>query len=321
MTDTRDMVLVHRVFRREFGLLPLMVRGVADGDVRAAARVARHAREMTDALHHHHHNEDELLWPRLLERAPLDADLVARMQAQHAAMAEILRRVQTVLPAWPRTARSRDASTLADAFTELAAGLGEHLDSEEQQVLPIVARTITPPEWGELAQRGFAAMPKRRALVFLGHILSSASPAEQARFLHRVPPKVRLAYRLIGHRAFTRETAILRAGLPLPSLATAIKELPMATLHIEHSVTDFGTWSEAFTRFADARRQGGVRGARVQQPVDDPAYVVIDLDFDTVPEAEKFLAFLQENIWPSSQNAPALAGTPQTRILQPAPSR
>jgi hemerythrin-like domain-containing protein len=330
MTDTRDMVLVHRVFRREFGLLPLMVRGVADGDVRAAARVARHAREMTDALHHHHHNEDELLWPRLLERAPLDADLVIRMEAQHAALAEILRRVETVLPAWQRTARSRDAGSLADAFTELIAGLGEHLDSEEQHVLPIVARTITPPEWGELAQRGFAAMPKRRALVFLGHILSSASPAEQTRFLRRVPPHVRLAYRLIGHRAFTRETAALRAGLPAPSPATresspspatAIKELPMATLHIEHPVTDFATWSEAFARFADARQQGGVRSARVQQPVDDPAYVVIDLDFDTVPEAEKFLAFLQENVWPSSQNAPALSGTPQTRIVQPAPSR
>src|ERR1700722_20199542 len=192
MTDTRDMVLVHRVFRREFGLLPRMVRGVAGGDVRAAARVARHAREMTDALHHHHHNEDELLWPRLLERAPLDADLVIRMEAQHAALAEILRRIETVLPTWQRTARSRDAGSLADAFTELTAGLGEHLDSEEQHVLPIVARTITPPEWGELAQRGFAAMPKRRALVFLGHILSWASPAEQTRFLRRVPPHLRL---------------------------------------------------------------------------------------------------------------------------------
>ncbi len=29
ITDTRDMVLVHRVFRREFRLLPLMVRGPA----------------------------------------------------------------------------------------------------------------------------------------------------------------------------------------------------------------------------------------------------------------------------------------------------
>src|ERR1700722_12506889 len=220
MTDTRDMVLVHRVFRREFGLLPLMVRGVADGDVRAAAQVARHAREMTDALHHHHHNEDELLWPRLLQRAPVDAALGARMETQHEAIGKTLHRIGTILPVWPRTARCSDASTLADAFTELAARLNEHLDEEEQQVLPIVARTITPPEWDELAERGFAAMPKRRALVFLGHILSSASPAEQTRFLHRVPPKVRLAYRLIGHRAFTRETAALRAGLPAPSPAT-----------------------------------------------------------------------------------------------------
>ena len=169
-------------------------------------------------------------------------------------------------------------------------------------------------------------MPMRRALVFLGHILSSASPAERARFLTRVPPRAHLAYRLIGRRAVTRETAALRAGLAVPSPATrqtapspatAVKELPMATLHIEHPVTDFGAWSEAFARFADARRQGGVRQARVLRPVDGPAYVVLDLDFDTVPEAEKFLAFLQENVWPSSQNAPALAGTPRTRILEP----
>ena len=95
----------------------------------------------------------------------------------------------------------------------------------------------------------------------------------------------------------------------------------MGTLHREHPVTGFATWSEAFARFADVRQPGGVRSARIQQPVDDPAYVVLDLDFDTVPEAEKFRAFRQENVWPSSHNAPALAGTPQTRILQPAPAR
>ena len=91
----------------------------------------------------------------------------------------------------------------------------------------------------------------------------------------------------------------------------------MATLHIEHPVTDFATWTEAFGRFADARRQAGVRQQRVQQPVDDPAYVIIDLDFDTVAEAEKFRDFLQANVWTSS--AP-LTGAPQTRILQAAPA-
>lgn len=33
----------------------------------------------------------------------------------------------------------------------------------------------------------------------------------------------------------------------------------MATLHIEHPITDFESWTAAFARFADARRQAGVR--------------------------------------------------------------
>ena len=94
----------------------------------------------------------------------------------------------------------------------------------------------------------------------------------------------------------------------------------MATLHIEHPITDFDTWNAAFERFADARRGAGVRSQRIQRPVDDSAYVVVDLDFDTVGEAEKFLSFLQENVWTSSTSAPALAGQPQTRVLVDAPA-
>lgn len=90
----------------------------------------------------------------------------------------------------------------------------------------------------------------------------------------------------------------------------------MPTLHIEHAITDFGTWNAAFERFAEFRQQSGVRQQHVRQPVDDPRYVVIDLDFDTVPEAARFLGFLQDNVWSSSDSSPGLAGTPQTRILE-----
>jgi hypothetical protein len=90
----------------------------------------------------------------------------------------------------------------------------------------------------------------------------------------------------------------------------------MATLHIEHPVTDFSSWNTAFARFADARRQAGVRHQRIHRPVDDPAYVLIDLDFDTVEEAERFLDFLRAKVWSSAENAPALAGRPSTRILE-----
>ncbi len=94
----------------------------------------------------------------------------------------------------------------------------------------------------------------------------------------------------------------------------------MITLHIEHPITDYRTWRTAFDGFAQARIAGGVRAARVAQPVDDPHYIVIDLDFDTTGEAASFLAFLQNKVWASTSSAPALVGAPRTSILQPAPA-
>lgn len=92
----------------------------------------------------------------------------------------------------------------------------------------------------------------------------------------------------------------------------------MTTLHIEHAISDFGVWSAAFERFADVRAKYDVRGQRVRRPVDDPNYVVLDLDFDTPDDAGRFLGFLEANVWSSAKNAPALVGAPQTKILQEA---
>ena len=90
----------------------------------------------------------------------------------------------------------------------------------------------------------------------------------------------------------------------------------MPILHIEHPITDLETWVAAFKSFADARRQAGVRAERVQRPVDNPGYIVVDLDFGTVGEAEAFLCFLKDQVWAIRENAPALAGAPDTMILE-----
>ena len=92
----------------------------------------------------------------------------------------------------------------------------------------------------------------------------------------------------------------------------------MATLHIEHPVSDFETWAEAFGRFGEARRHAGVRAHRVNRPVDDDRYVVVELDFDDVESAESFLGFLKANVWSNPANSPALVGEPQARILESA---
>lgn len=92
----------------------------------------------------------------------------------------------------------------------------------------------------------------------------------------------------------------------------------MPTLHIQHAVTDFATWTGAFQRFADVRRDAGVRAQRIQRPMDNPNYVVVDLDFETSEQAESFLLFLETKVWGSRETSPALVGTPETMILEPA---
>jgi hypothetical protein len=89
----------------------------------------------------------------------------------------------------------------------------------------------------------------------------------------------------------------------------------MPTLHIEHKITDYATWSNAFSSFADARRQAGVRHEQIRRATDDERWVVIDLDFDTTEEAGAFLGFLRANVW-GTPLAPALVGAPAAKILE-----
>lgn len=95
----------------------------------------------------------------------------------------------------------------------------------------------------------------------------------------------------------------------------------MSILHIEHPISDLDTWSAAYDGFAQRRRAAGVVAERVSRPVDDPRYVVIDLEFPTREQAESFLGFLRTQVWTSPERSPALAGEPLARVLEPVPGR
>ena len=94
----------------------------------------------------------------------------------------------------------------------------------------------------------------------------------------------------------------------------------MITLHIEHGIKDFETWKAAFDRDPAGREKSGVRSYRVARPVDDSAYIMVDLDFDSVAHAERFLDGMRV-VWQSPQAAPALKGSPEIRIAELVESR
>jgi len=207
--DTHDMILIHRVIRREIGQLPQMLRGAANDPTRARL-IGAHAAEMLDFLHVHHSGEDELLYPLLRKRVEFDRELIDRMEAQHAEVSDAIDEVRAGLPHWSTTADADVAEQLAARIETMLPVLHEHLHEEEEQILPIVAMNISQEEWDALGKHGFGAVPGKRRLVLLGYIIEETNDTERRRFMVNVPPPARLAYKVIGRRQFAKETAQIR---------------------------------------------------------------------------------------------------------------
>src|SRR6201996_1879315 len=108
MADVGEMYLVHTMLRREFSLLPDLIRG-AGRDANRRARIGAHAQLLSQILHSHHESEDLILWPLLLERAEAEAtEIVAVMEEQHHAIASAHDEAVHRLGGWGRVGRDSE---------------------------------------------------------------------------------------------------------------------------------------------------------------------------------------------------------------------
>jgi hypothetical protein len=92
----------------------------------------------------------------------------------------------------------------------------------------------------------------------------------------------------------------------------------MPILRIEHSVPDYDGWKQAFDSDPADRKGSGVRRYQVLRSVDDPNYVMIDLEFDSLDEAEGLLAKMRR-VW--SGEGQSVMRNPQARIVDSVESR
>ena len=68
----------------------------------------------------------------------------------------------------------------------------------------------------------------------------------------------------------------------------------MPILHIQHAVPDFDSWKRAFDSDPMDRKGSRVRRYHVHRSVADRNFVMIDLEFDTLAEAERLLDKLRQ---------------------------
>ena len=87
----------------------------------------------------------------------------------------------------------------------------------------------------------------------------------------------------------------------------------MIVLQIEHPVPDFNGWKKAFDSDPLNRKQSGVKRYKIFRQADNPNYVIVDLEFDNVVQAEAMLSALQK-LW-NQVEGKVMTG-PKARIIE-----
>jgi hypothetical protein len=208
------MYAVHIMFRREFAALPGLIGGVAAGDRARTRVIADHVALITDLLHVHHRSEDAHCWPKLVTRGPQDvAPIVELMESQHKGVDTALQAVEQKTAMWRESAIATDRDALADAVEEILQPLGEHLDTEEKNILPLIDRYLTAEEWADVGNKGLVNVPRSKVPVLFGMMLRDASDVHLKLFKEAIPTPVFAVMSRVGPIAYKRYQRKLLASV------------------------------------------------------------------------------------------------------------
>lgn len=208
---------IHRVFLWAYDEAPGLVRSAADGDTTRAAYVGDVLGTFDRLLHVHHEGEDELMYPKLAERAPACALHVGQMLAQHREVAALVAEITPVRERWMLTADPAAGAELAGRYEHLSQVLQTHLRREVTEVTPAVEKVLTAEEFDALASHGVDAFETKVVLAYLGMILATNPPGEREEFFKDIPLPIRIAYRLVGRRLYRRQYAALFPDRDIPA--------------------------------------------------------------------------------------------------------
>lgn len=209
LADARNMFTVHTMFRREFGLMPGLIRTVTAGDTRRVTLVADHIALVSGVLIAHHSSEDEHIWPLLRDRCPEEcAPLVDIMEEQHHAIHTRLQQATEAVQAWRDSASAGTRDALADAVDSLIPITREHLSLEEERVVPLIEKYITRAEYIVLVQEGAAHVAPDKLPAALGMVLYEAAPAVADMIIAEMPADVQPGIKdlaALAYVAYARE--------------------------------------------------------------------------------------------------------------------
>jgi hemerythrin-like domain-containing protein len=207
--DTRTMAVVHSALRRDLKRARIVLTAPEQPSADRRRALADHLVWMMSFLNRHHTGEDTGLYPEVLRKNPGARELLEGMDAEHQAIHPAMDRLTAVAQAYrpPGTATGAD---LLGAIEKLEAVLYPHLKREEEEMMPVVAASITAADWQRWDREHNVKGIGFRELAATGlWILDGQDPVSDALIGRSVPPPVRVIIKKGFGPGYRRKSAAL----------------------------------------------------------------------------------------------------------------
>jgi hemerythrin-like domain-containing protein len=208
--DVRDMAIVHRTFRAGYAEAARLVRAAPTPSPERVAFLADHIDFVIEALHIHHEGEDQLLYPKLIERLPEQASMTEEVEHEHELVRTALDAASASCTTWRLQPSAETCAELAAALDHLNSVAERHLDDEERMIVPLAAVTLTQQEWDTIGEHAVAQIPRNKQAIAFGMILDPLDDADRAHMKRVLPAPVRLLFPLLIDRPWKKYASKLR---------------------------------------------------------------------------------------------------------------
>jgi hemerythrin-like domain-containing protein len=216
-TDLPDLTSyrsVHHAIRSTAHRLAGIAPAVGAADTVRVDAIRRYWNGFTGEIVGHHTLEDDVFFPALAERSAEMRELAERLEADHHLLDELMDETTATIARYDRAGAPDRVTHLLE---HIASHMDEHLDLEDEQVLPLFERHFGAAEYLVLEERAIKSIGiGKQALFTVPFLVDSMEEPVRTQMLGSAPMPMRLLYRATRRRFARLERAVFR-GAAMPN--------------------------------------------------------------------------------------------------------
>jgi hemerythrin-like domain-containing protein len=208
LPDLTGYRAVHHALRTAARRLAIASADISLNDARRVRALRRYWNGFAGEVHAHHTVEDDVFFPALGGRSAQFAEYAGRLADDHHVLDELMLDASANIEFFTKPGAASRAVRL---LGHLTAHMDEHLDLEDEFVLPLFSRHFHAADYAELEEHAVKAIGLGAQAAFtVPFVVDSMGDAERAHMIAGAPTPMKVLYRVSRGRHARLDRALFQ---------------------------------------------------------------------------------------------------------------